>query len=201
MSKLIGKSITSLINGPIPENNNNNSNSSHVIYNNNILIEKKDKPVIGDVVIEKFLTPSLSINEIKNFENNINYDSLVNPYLSINNFNSNDFIKKYAFSLKDILTISDIKLITNFIDQSGKIVFCEKELIELIAEYFGIKNDFSNINIIYQTFEPTCWSKFTKNYIIDDIQIFNRSLKMSHNEHYNILTNTYKICLTHTVPF
>ena len=105
------------------------------------------------------------------------------------------FLKKLNEILTQTLISDDIKLLTNLIDDSGKIILSGSDLCELISLMLNVA--VNDIAINYkENFVTECLKvKILPYKHISNIKIKNKDFKNFQNEAYNILTDVYKISL------
>lgn len=108
---------------------------------------------------------------------------------------NNSFLKKLNEILTHTLISDDLKLLTNLIDDSGKIILSGYDLCELISLMLNVP--INDISINYkENFVTECLKvKILPYKHISNIKIKNKDFKNSQNEAYNILTDVYKISL------
>lgn len=108
---------------------------------------------------------------------------------------NNSFLKKLNEILTHTLISDDLKLLTNLIDDSGKIILSGYDLCELISLMLNVS--INDISINYkENFATECLKvKILPYKHISNIKIKNKDFKNFQNEAYNILTDVYKISL------
>lgn len=108
---------------------------------------------------------------------------------------NNSFLKKLNEILTHTLISDDLKLLTNLIDDSGKIILSGYDLCELISLMLNVP--INDISINYkENFVTECLKvKILPYKHISNIKIKNKDFKNSQNEAYNILTDVYQISL------
>lgn len=109
-------------------------------------------------------------------------------------FISSEFINKFAKIVVNMLTVNDLKLIAQIVDLSGKIIFNPDELRELIALFLNCQINEVILNLM--PIEPVgCFGHYSPYRYINNIKIQQRDFKLLFNQHYNELTDIYKISL------
>jgi len=125
-----------------------------------------------------------------------------NPYENATNevLISSDFINKFSKIVVNMLTINDLKLVAQLVDLSGKIIFNVEELRELISLFLNCPINLVSINLL--PVEPHgCFGKYSPYRYINNIKIDQRDFRLLYNQHYNYLTDEYKICLEKIISF
>lgn len=119
-----------------------------------------------------------------------------------------EFHKKRAEILTNTLCTNDVKLLSNLIDGSGKVIISAQEFCELVALMLSNEDmqvNPSDINLTLQEeYISSCLkvqiSPFKK---VVSIKIDNQDFHNIQNEAYNTLTDTYKISVdtVYVTPF
>lgn len=110
------------------------------------------------------------------------------------------FLKKLNEILIHTLISDDVKLLTNLIDDSGKIILSGSDLCELISLMLSNEKNSVAVNDIVINYKENFVTDCLKVKIlpykhISNIKIKNKDFKNFQNEAYNILTDVYKISL------
>jgi hypothetical protein len=105
-----------------------------------------------------------------------------------------EFYKELAQTFSKILKSTNLKLIVNLIDQSGKIIVDATSLCILIGLIVNVPAE--QIHIEYEaTSEGGCTTKVNPIHKIETIKINHTDFKLGYNEKYNILGDTFAVSL------
>jgi hypothetical protein len=106
-----------------------------------------------------------------------------------------DFYKELAHTFSKILKSTNLKLIVNLIDQSGKIIVDAGSLCTLIGLIVNVPSDQIHIEYESSSAGEGCTTKINPICKIETIKINHIDFKLGYNEKYNILGDTFAVSL------
>lgn len=160
------------------------------------LIEYRGKPTARNTPSDTKSKPTITITYPK-VENAVTSETVITTEDVDKNIS---FLKKLNEILTQTLISDDVKLLTNIIDDSGKIILSGSDLCELISLMLSKENNSVAVNDIAINYKENFVTDCLKVKIlpykhISNIKIKNKDFKNFQNEAYNILTDVYKISL------
>jgi hypothetical protein len=106
-----------------------------------------------------------------------------------------EFYKELAYTFSKILKSTNLKLIVNLIDQSGKIIVDASSLCVLIGLIVNVPADQIHIEYESGSVGEGCSTKINPICKVDTIKINHIDFKLGYNEKYNILSDTFAVSL------